>query len=69
MQKELVVGQYYSIKRITGRVLRFLLLDYDMVNRSLKMEELNNRGQMTIDNLSDEELNSIQRISKDEFVD
>ncbi len=64
MEKELVVGECYSIKRITGKVLKFLLLDYNKAKRSLSMEELNSHGQMTIDNLSDEELKSIERIEK-----
>ncbi|MBS1635416.1 MAG: hypothetical protein JST26_05790 [Bacteroidetes bacterium] len=57
------VGKCYSIKRITGQVVEFKLLGYEPKKRCFDMELFGHQGQMTIDSLTDAEMQTLKEIA------
>ena len=64
MFKDLIIGECYEMRRITGKILIFRLVAYNEDLKSLSMTELHHNGQMVIDSLSPQEIISIKKYNQ-----
>ncbi len=64
METNLVIGEFYTIRRITGKVVDFKLVEFDYTTNTLTYEETYYKGLGVFCNLSEGEIKSIRRIEK-----
>jgi hypothetical protein len=65
MEKKIEEGKYYSLIRISGKVVKGKLIDWNGRYGPLKILEFNSGNILEIDRLTEQEFASMKEIRKD----